>query len=121
MLGVRACVCAARRVRELLVVIKIDLRIVCAAQVKDQQSGTVYAFFHPRDYRQQQFLSFGTLDTTSGALEVLNKWTDPTLLFVINSLCAVDSESAQFYAGTHQTLWLLVPKLWSDLYALHTV
>lgn len=88
--------------------IEIDLRIVCAAQVKDQQSGTVYAFFHPRDHRQQQFLSFGTLDTTSGALEVLNKWTDPTLLFVINSLCTVDSESAQFYAGTrtrHSGCW----------------
>ncbi|ELR17132.1 uncharacterized protein ACA1_057880 [Acanthamoeba castellanii str. Neff] len=68
------------------------------AMVKDQLSGTVYALFHPRDYRQQQFLSFGTLDTTSGALEVLNKWTNPTLLFVINSLCALDSESAQFYA-----------------------
>jgi hypothetical protein len=85
------------------VVIEIDLRIVCAGQVKDQLSGTVYALFHPRDYRQQQFLSFGTLDTTSGALEVLNKWTNPTLLFVINSLCALDSESAQFYAGTHHS------------------
>jgi hypothetical protein len=58
----------------------------------------VYALFKSRDYRQP--LSFGTVDTTSGKLELIKNWTDTSLLFVQNSICAFDPVSDQFYACT---------------------
>ena len=79
--------------------IGIDLR-VRLEQAKDVQNGVVYALFHSSNYRQP-LLSFGTVDTASGKLEVINKWSDWSLLYVLSSLCTFDPASAQFYAGTY--------------------
>jgi predicted nucleotidyltransferase len=68
-------------------------------QAKDEQSGRVYAILHSSD-RSQQLISFGTVDSTSGKISVISKWNSTALVFVVGSLSAFDSASAQFYSCT---------------------
>jgi hypothetical protein len=59
----------------------------------------VYALLHSSD-RSQRLMSFGTVDSTSGKVSVISKWNSTSLEFVVGSLSAFDSESAQFYSRT---------------------
>lgn len=67
------------------------------AMAKDEKSGRVYALLHSSD-RSQRLISFGTVDSTSGKIAVISKWNSTALVFVVGSLSAFDSASAQFYS-----------------------
>jgi hypothetical protein len=66
-------------------------------QAKDVESGTVYALLV-----QQQItpLAFGTVNTVTGKMHVINTWNNTDLVFPVGSLAAYDSYSAQFYSRT---------------------
>ncbi len=59
----------------------------------------MYAILHSSD-RSQQLISFGAVDSTSGKISVISKWNSTALVFVVGSLSAFDSASAQFYSRT---------------------